>query len=116
MEQAIGLLEDESKMLICEVISESQDEVLNDLEEIVTRALANRKSKISSQMTLAKLHNMGYSISMDAMIDLLKTITTVAGANQDTITLDIALPHSKADPQDDTVSKMAAKQLKKDMK
>ena len=103
-------------MLICEVISESQDEVLNDLDELITRAIANRKSKISSDMLLAKLHSMGHSVSMDSMIDLLKTITTVAGANQDTVTLDISLPHSKAAPEDDTVSKMASKQLKKDMK
>ena len=49
-------------------------------------------------------------------MDLLATITSVGSANKKDITLDTALPRSDADPEDDTVSKMAQKQISKDMK
>jgi len=103
-------------MLINEVISESQDEVLNSLEELITRAKANGKSKINTNMVLAKLHAMGYSIDIASLLDLLRSITSVGSANKKDITLDIAIPRSNADPDDDTVSKMASKQLTKDKK
>jgi hypothetical protein len=48
-------------------------------------------------------------------MDLLATITSVGTANKKDITLDTALPRSNADPEDETVSKMAKKQISKDM-
>ena len=103
-------------MLINEVICEDQSDILNDLEEMITRAKANGKFKIPTNMVLAKLRAIGHSIDITSLMDLLSTITSVGSANKKDITLDTALPRSDADPEDDTVSKMAQKQISKDMK
>ena len=103
-------------MLINEVLFEDQGDILNDLEELLTRAKANQKTKIPTNMVLAKLRAMGYSIDITSLIDMLATITIVGAANKKDITLDTALPRSDAGPEDQTVSKMAQKQLDKDMK
>ena len=103
-------------MLINEVICEDQSDILNDLEEMITRAKANGKFKIPTNMVLAKLRAIGHSIDITSLMDLLATITSVGSANKKDITLDTALPRSDADPDDDTVSKMAQKQISKDMK
>ena len=103
-------------MLINEVICEDQTDILNDLEEMITRAKANGKFKIPTNMVLAKLRAIGHSIDITSLMDLLATITSVGSANKKDITLDTALPRSDADPEDDTVSKMAQKQISKDMK
>ena len=102
-------------MLICEVLNEDQGDVLNDLEELLTRAKANLTTKIPTNMVLAKLRAMGYSIDITSLIDMLATITIVGSANKKDITLDTALPRSDAEPEDQTVSKMAQKQINKDM-
>ena len=102
-------------MLINEVICEDQTDILNDLEEIITRAKANGKFKIPTNMVLAKLRAIGYSIDITSLMDLLATITSVGTANKKDITLDTALPRSDADPEDQTVSKMAQKQIDKDI-
>ena len=67
-------------------------------------------------MVLSKLRVMGYSIDVESLIDMLGTITSVGNANKKDITLDTALPRSDAGPEDETVSKMAQKQVSKDMK
>ena len=103
-------------MLISEVLFEDQMDILNDLEELITRAKANGKFKISTNMVLSKLRVMGYSIDVESLIDMLGTITSVGNANKKDITLDTALPRSDAGPEDETVSKMAQKQVSKDMK
>ena len=103
-------------MLINEVICEDQSDILNDLEEMITRAKANGKFKIPTNMVLAKLRAIGHSIDITSLMDLLSTITSVGSANKKDITLDTALPRSDADPEDQTVSKMAQKQISKDMK
>ena len=103
-------------MLIKEVLFEDQSDILNDLEELLTRAKANRKTKVPTNMILSKLRAMGYSIDITSLIDMLATITIVGAANKKDITLDTALPRSDADPEDQTVSKMAQKQIDKDMK
>ena len=102
-------------MLISEVIvKEDQVELLNVLEEIITRAKANGKTKIPTNMVLAKLRAMGFSIDVKSLLDLLPTITSVGSSNKKDITLDTALPRSDVDPADDTVEKMAKKQMNKD--
>ena len=101
-------------MLINEVICEDQNDMLNDLEELLTRAKANMKTKIPTNMVLAKLRAMGHSIDISGLIDMLATITIVGAANKKDITLDTALPRSDAGPEDETVSKMAKKQMSKD--
>ena len=103
-------------MLITEVICEDQGDILNDLEELLTRAKANFKTKVPTNMILSKLRAMGYSIDVTSLIDMLSTITIVGSANKKDITLDTALPRSDANPEDQTVSKMAQKQIDKDMK
>ena len=57
-----------------------------------------------------------YCIDITSLIDMLATITIVGSANKKDITLDTAIPRSDADPEDQTVSKMAKKQVSKDMK
>ena len=103
-------------MLINEVLFEDQGDILNDLEELLTRAKANQKTKIPTNMVLAKLRAMGHSVDVTSLMDMLATITIVGGANKKDITWDTALPRSDAGPEDQTVSKMAQKQLDKDMK
>ena len=103
-------------MLIKEVVFEDQGDILNDLEELLTRAKANRKTKVPTNMVLSKLRAMGHSIDITSLIDMLATITIVGAANKKDITLDTALPRSDAGPEDQTVSKMAQKQIDKDMK
>ena len=103
-------------MLIHEVLFEDQADILNDLEELLTRAKANQKTKVPTNMVLSKLRAMGYSIDITSLIDMLATITIVGAANKKDITLDTALPRSDAGPEDQTVSKMAQKQIDKDMK
>ena len=102
-------------MLICEVLNEDQNDMLNDLEELLTRAKANMKTKVPTNMVLAKLRAMGHSVDISSLIDMLATITIVGAANKKDITLDTALPRSDAEPEDQTVSKMAQKQIDKDM-
>ena len=103
-------------MLINEVLFEDQGDILNDLEELLTRAKANMKTKVPTNMVLAKLRAMGHSVDISSLIDMLATITIVGAANKKDITLDTALPRSDAGPEDQTVSKMAQKQIDKDMK
>ena len=81
-------------MLINEVICEDQSDILNDLEEMITRAKANGKFKIPTNMVLAKLRAIGHSIDITSLMDLLATITSVGSANKKDITLDTALPLS----------------------
>ena len=101
-------------MLINEVLAEDQVDILNDLEELITRAKANGKFKIPTNMVLAKLRAMGHSVDIQSLLDMLPTITSVGNSNKKDITLDTALPRSNADPEDETVSKMAKKQMSKD--
>ena len=101
-------------MLINEVLFEDQVDILNDLEELITRAKANGKFKIPTNMVLAKLRAMGHSVDIQSLLDMLPTITSVGNSNKKDITLDTALPRSNADPEDETVSKMAKKQMSKD--
>ena len=102
-------------MLICEVLNEEQGDILNDLEEMLTRAKANMKTKIPTNMVLSKLRAMGHSIDITSLIEMLSTITIVGAVNRKDITLDTALPRSDAGPEDNTVSDMAKKQIDKDM-
>jgi len=101
-------------MLISEVIVEDQNNILNDLEELITRAKANGKFKIPTNMVLAKLRAMGHSISIQDLLDLLPTITSVGARNKKDISLDTAIPRSNAEPDSDVVSKLAKKQIQKD--
>ena len=103
-------------MLIHEVLFEDQTDILNDLEELLTRAKANKKVKVPTNMVLSKLRAMGHSIDISSLMDMLATITIVGSANKKDITLDTAIPRSDAGPEDETVSKMAQKQIDKDMK
>ena len=101
-------------MLISEVLVEDQMDILNDLEELITRAKANGKFKIPTNMVLSKLRAMGHSVDIQSLLDMLPTITSVGTSNKKDITLDTALPRSNAGPEDETVSKMAKKQMSKD--
>ena len=101
-------------MLINEVICEDQTDILNALEELITRAKANGKFKIPTNMVLSKLRAMGHSVDIQSLLDMLPTITSVGTSNKKDITLDTALPRSDAGPEDETVSKMAKKQMSKD--
>tara|TARA_B100000941_G_scaffold150242_1_gene106435 strand:- start:212 stop:526 length:315 start_codon:yes stop_codon:yes gene_type:complete len=101
-------------MLISEVLFEDQMDILNDLEELITRAKANGKFKIPTNMVLSKLRAMGHSVDIQSLLDMLPTITSVGTSNKKDITLDTALPRSDAGPEDETVSKMAKKQMSKD--
>ena len=103
-------------MLINEVLVEDQDDILNDLEELITRAKANGKIKIPTNMILAKLRAMGHSISIQSLLDMLPTITSVGTSNKKDVTLDTAIPRSDAGPEDKTVKNMAQKQIQKDDK
>ena len=51
-------------MLINEVICENQDDILNALEEMITRAKARGQIKVPTNMLLAKLKAMGFSIDI----------------------------------------------------
>ena len=103
-------------MLINEVLIEDQSDILNDLEELITRANANGKVKIPTNMILTKLRALGHSISIQSLLDMLPTITSVGTSNKKDVTLDTALPRSDAGPEDKTVANMAKKQIQKDDK
>ena len=104
-------------MRIHEVLTETgQDNILNALEELLTRAKARGQVKISTNMVLGKLRAMGFSIDVQSLLDMLPSITSVGDSNKKDITLDTALPRSDADPEDTTVKKMAQKQMQKDDK
>lgn len=104
-------------MLINEVITtEGQDYVLNGVEELIVRAKARGLTKISTPAFLEKLKAAGYYIEMTSLLDLLKTVSAVGAANREEITLDTAIPDSPKQKDDQTVSKMAANQIKKGMK
>lgn len=103
-------------MRATELLHEGQDYVLNGIEELIVRAKARGITKLKTTTVLAKLEAGGYFIDMDSLVDLLNSIDAVGSANRETITLDTALPPDSKQP-DDTVSKMASKQLtKKDKK
>lgn len=103
-------------MLINEVISEGQGYVLNGIEEIIVRAKARGMTKLKTPAIKAKLEAGGYFVDMKSLVRMLNGIGSVGAANKEETSLDTALPPD-ADPRDDTVSKMASKQLtKKDKK
>jgi hypothetical protein len=103
-------------MLIKEfILPEGQTYVLNGIEELVVRAKARGLTKISTPALLAKLTSAGYFVSMNDLISLLNQISSVGSANKKEVTLDTAIPDSPKNT-DDTVSKMAAQQIKKGMK
>ena len=68
-----------------------QGDILNDPEELLTRAKAQSKTKIPNKHGISK-RAMGYSIDVSSLIDMLATITIVGAANKKDITLDTALP------------------------
>lgn len=102
-----------------ELISEvtSQENILNDLEELIVRSKARGFTKISTPMIKSKLEAQGYSLDMNSLLDMLRTVASVGSASAETITFDNALPSSPKQKNDDTVSNMASKQIsKKDKK
>lgn len=106
-------------MRFTDLISEStsQEDILNDLEELIVRSKARGFTKISTPMVKGKLEAAGYSLDMNSLLDLLQTIASVGSANAETITFDNALPAAPKSKDNDTVSKMASKQIaKKDKK
>jgi len=105
-------------MKIFEVIGGTlpQDDIIDAIQEFVARAKARNLAKISTPMLLGKLQSQGFSIEMETLIPILSSISSVGSANEKTVTLDIAIPPSVDDPEDDTVSKLASRQMKKDMK
>jgi hypothetical protein len=101
--------------LIIEVTS--QQDILNDLEELIVLSKARGFTKISTPMIKSKLESQGYSLDMNSLLDMLRTIASVGSATAETITFDNALPSAPNNKDDDTVSKMASKQIaKKDRK
>ena len=96
-----------------------QADIVNDLEELITRAKARNFVKISTPAVLAKLQSMGYSVDMASLKTLLSNIQSVGSANDTEVTLDTALPDSTdSQKQDnaDVVSKLASKQIQKGTK
>ena len=104
-------------MVISEVITtEGQDYVLNGIEELIVRSKARGMTSIKTPALLAKLQSSGYYLEMKSLIRMLNSINAVGSANKEEVKLDSALP-TETDPADDTVSKMASKQLsRKDKK
>ena len=93
---------------------EDQTDILNDVEELITRAKSRGFTKLSTSTILSKLEAAGYSITLRDLVSLLNGIKSVGSANKVEITLDTALPpDSQEDSDKKVVSKLAAKQLKK---
>ena len=93
-----------------------QDNLLNDIEEYIVRSKARGFSKINTQSLLRKMQMSGYSIDEESLLDLLNRIETVGSADSQEITLASALPDSpdqEPGEEDDTVRKLADKQLKR---
>lgn len=104
-------------MRAAELLHEGQSYVLNGIEELVVRAKARGITKLNTSALLAKLEAGGYFIDMSSLIELLNTIDAVGSANENEVILTNALPPDADEENDDTVSKMASKQLtKKDRK
>ena len=96
-----------------------QSDIVNDLEELITRAKARNFTKISTPAILAKLQAMGYSVDMTSLKNLLTNIQSVGSANDTETTLDTALPvstDSQKQASAATVSKLADKQIQKGIK
>lgn len=94
-----------------------QNDILNDVEEMLTRAKARGYTKLSTQAVLKKMQSIGYSVDLQSLLRLLVGIASVGTANEKEITLDTALPDSP-DKQKDAgvVSKLASNQIKKAVK
>lgn len=95
-----------------------QEDIVNDLEELITRAKARGYTKLNTPSILNKMQSMGYSVDMLILLQLLKDIQSVGSANDNEVTLDTAVPDSpntSAEKDKATVSKLANKQLKKRM-
>lgn len=96
-----------------------QANIVNDLEELITRAKARNFVKISTPAVLAKMQAMGYSVDMTSLKQLLTNIQSVGSANDTEVTLDTALPDSTDSQKKDNadvVSKLASKQIQKGTK
>ena len=103
-------------MLINEFIYEGQGYVLNGIEELIVRSKARGLTKISTPTLLAKLKASGYLIDMKNLLTLLGKLDSVGSANKQEVTLDTAIPSSPNKIDDQTVSKLASKQIKKAQK
>lgn len=104
-------------MRAAELLHEGQRYVLNGIEELVVRAKARGVTKLKTSTLLAKLEAGGYFIDMGSLIELLNSIGAVGSANRKEVILTNALPPDADEEDNDTVSKMASKQLtKKDRK
>jgi hypothetical protein len=97
-------------MVISEVITEGQDFVLNGIEELIVRAKARGMTSLKTPVVQAKLEASGYFVDIKSLVRMLNSIDAVGSANREEIKLDSALPVD-AEKDDDTVSKMASKQL-----
>jgi|TARA_B110000503_G_C7144676_1_gene412400 hypothetical protein len=96
-----------------------QSDIVNDLEELITRAKARDFTKLSTPAVLAKMQAMGYSVDMSSLKSLLNNIQSVGSANDTETTLDTALPDSidsQKQASADVVSKLANKQVMKGVK
>lgn len=106
-------------MRLIELLRESTDQtdILNSVEELIVRLKAREMTKVKTPAILAKLKSAGYVIDMASLVDLLNKIESVGSANGVETVLDTALPDSPKQKDDQTVSKLASKQLnKKDRK
>ena len=96
-----------------------QADIVNDLEELITRAKARNFVKISTPAVIAKLQDMGYSVDMTSLKALLSNIQSVGSTNDTEVTLDTAIPSSPDSQKKasaDVVSKLASKQIQKGTK
>lgn len=97
-------------MFISEVITEGQDYVLNGIEELIVRAKARGATSLKTPALMAKLEASGYFVDMKSLVRMLNSIDAVGSANREEVKLDSALPVD-VEKDDQTVSKMASKQL-----
>lgn len=97
-------------MFISEVITEGQDYVLNGIEELIVRAKARGVTSLKTPALMAKLKASGYFVDMKSLVRMLNSIDAVGSANREEVKLDSALPVD-VEKDDQTVSKMASKQL-----
>lgn len=96
-----------------------QADIVNDLEELITRAKARNFVKISTPAVLNKLKAMGYTVDMISLKSLLSNIKSVGSATDTEVTLDTALPDSTDSQKTDNakvVSNLASKQIQKGTK
>jgi hypothetical protein len=98
--------------------SNYQAQLMNDINSYLVRLKANDIPQIDTEVLVGELGDMGYSVTPEALVDMLANSNYITNITTDTIDLKIAPNKNGQDAEKDKerISKLAVKTAQKRMK